>query len=55
MITNILIGILLGFLLFKLGELIIRKIYKSRFIEARFNKTLLNKKKLVKNKIEPLM
>lgn len=54
-LTNIIIGISLGFLLFKLGELILRKMYKSNFIEASFDKTILSKKNASENKIGSLM
>jgi len=54
-LMNIIIGISLGFLLFKLGELILRKMYKSNFIEASFDKTMLSKKNASENKIESIM
>ncbi|AXP79310.1 hypothetical protein CJ739_210 [Mariniflexile rhizosphaerae] len=57
MTANILIGISLGILLFKLGELILEKISKSRFLDARvrFEQVSLKKKKTAQKKVESLM
>lgn len=45
MITNIVLGILLGISIYKIGELIISFTFKERFGEERLNATLLDKKK----------
>lgn len=47
MITNTIIGVLLGFLLFTIGELIGSIIFKKKFPEKKLNETLMNEKKLV--------
>lgn len=54
MLENIIIGVLLGFSLYKMGELIINIIYRNKFQRGRFEKVLLVKKKLFK-KITLLM
>lgn len=44
MLENIIIGVLLGFSLYKMGELIINIIYRNKFQRGRFEKVLLVKK-----------
>lgn len=48
MIVNVIIGIILGVSLFKMGELAVSIIEKKRFPVKRFLQTLLDEKKPVK-------
>lgn len=45
MITNIILGVLLGISIYKIGELIIGFIFKNRFDGDRLDAALLDKKK----------
>lgn len=50
MITNILTGILLGFSIFKIGELVLI-LYRSKFTIDGLNEAFLDKKKTSKEEI----
>ena len=45
MITNIILGVLLGISIYKIGELVLSFIFKDRFDEERFDVAILDKKK----------